>query len=209
MIDTKDKILDAAERLFGEEGYAATSLRQITGTAGVNLAAIHYHFGTKEDLLDQLISRRVDPVNRARMTMLDHFESEAGGSPVQLEKILEAFLAPAAEMAAQHPGMPKVMGRLHAEGTLPGVVRRHFEATGMRFVEALRRALPELPEPEFFWRLHFMIGAMAHMLCSPPFFSSASSDTWEVRIAQLVVFLAGAFRAPAATAAAREVEVAK
>ena len=209
MIDTKDKILDAAEQLFGDTGYAATSMRHIIATAGVNLAAIHYHFGSKEGLLDQLISRRADPVNRARIAMLERAEAEAGGSPVPLEKILEAFLAPAAEMAAQHPGMPKVMGRLYAEGTLPAVVRRHFEPTAMRFVEALRRTLPELPERDFTWRMHFMIGAMAHMLGSPPFFMAARSDSWEVRIAQLVAFLAGGFHAPAATAVAGEVEIAR
>ena len=94
MIETKDKILDAAERLFGEQGYSETSLRHIIADAGVNLAAIHYHFGSKEDLLLQLIRRRAEPINQARLDALERIEAEAGDAPVALEKILEAFLAP-------------------------------------------------------------------------------------------------------------------
>jgi len=207
MIETKDKILDSAERLFSEAGYAATSLRHIIAGAQVNLAAIHYHFGSKEGLLDQLILRRVDPVNRQRIAMLDRFEAEAGGAPVELEKVLEAFLAPATEMAKHHPEMSRLMGRLHAEGQVTAVFQRHFETTKRRFIEALRRALPHLDEREFLWRLHFVIGSMAHTLCSPPFAAESARDSWQVRTALLVAFLSAGLRAPAA--AMKEVEVAK
>ena len=71
MTDTKEKILDTAERLIGEQGYAATSLRQIIAEAGVNLAAVHYHFGSKEDLLDAVVVRKAGPVNEARLARLD------------------------------------------------------------------------------------------------------------------------------------------
>src|ERR1017187_9526216 len=94
MIDTRQKILDAAERLFGEQGYVATSLRHIIAEAGVNLAAIHYHFGSKEELLDQLVMRKAGPVNEERLALLDHYEAEAGAMPVPVDKILRAFLEP-------------------------------------------------------------------------------------------------------------------
>ena len=81
MTDTKEKILDTAERLIGEQGYAATSLRQIIAEAGVNLAAVHYHFGSKEDLLDAVVVRKVTPVNEARMAWLERVEAEAGRRP--------------------------------------------------------------------------------------------------------------------------------
>jgi AcrR family transcriptional regulator len=71
MIDTRDKILLTAEQLFAEQGYAATSLRQIIGKAGVNLAAVHYHFGSKEELLDELVHRKAEPVNQERLLRLD------------------------------------------------------------------------------------------------------------------------------------------
>ena len=206
MIDTKDKILDAAERLFGEEGYAATSLRQIIAQAGVNLAAIHYHFGTKEELLDQLISRRADPVNRMRLDRLERAEAEAAGTPVAIEKILDAFLRPAAEMSVKYPGMPRVMGRLYAEGSLPEIIQRHFLPTGQRFAAALRRTLPDLPEDEFGWRMHFTLGAMAHALLGRRVFESAADEGLEKRLTCLVAFVAAGFRAPAASRVS-EIEV--
>jgi AcrR family transcriptional regulator len=95
MIDTKWKILDAAEELFGEFGYSATSLRHIISKAQVNLAAVHYHFGSKQDLLDQVVMRKAGPMNERRMQFLDQFEAEAAPEPASIEKIIEAFVAPA------------------------------------------------------------------------------------------------------------------
>src|SRR5437660_5712368 len=99
MIDTKQKILDAAEQLIAGQGYAATSLRQIITAAGVNLASIHDHFGSKEELLDELVRRKAAPVNEKRLRTLDGYAAEAGGGPVPTEKILDAFLTPMAEAA--------------------------------------------------------------------------------------------------------------
>src|SRR5579871_6667921 len=86
---TKKRILDAAERLFADRGYASTSLRTITKAAGVNLAAVHYHYHSKDVLLDQVIDRRASEVNRMRLEMLDRFRREARGRPVTLEKIMK------------------------------------------------------------------------------------------------------------------------
>src|ERR1700742_4448305 len=94
MSDTRDRILDTAERLFGEQGYSATSLRQIISEAGVNLAAIHYHFGSKEELLDELISRKAAPVNEERLELLNGLEAGAVSHPIPLDQLLEAFLGP-------------------------------------------------------------------------------------------------------------------
>jgi AcrR family transcriptional regulator len=200
MIDTKEKILDTAERLFGDQGYAATSLRHIISDAGVNLAAVHYHFGSKEDLLDHVITRKAGPLNESRMALLDRFEKEAGGASPPIEKILEAFLAPLAEMASCNPQMLKVMGRMHFEGLMPLVIKRHFQPVVMRFIAAFRRALPELPEDELYWRLHFMTGAMAHSLCGSPFLTEAGLEREEMqrRLQRLVTFLTAGFHAPAA-----------
>ena len=98
MNDTKQRILDAAAELFAEDGFAATSLRHIISKAGVNLAAIHYHFGTKQDLLDRIILQKISPLNDRRMELLDQFEAEAAPEPPSVEKIMEAFLAPAIQM---------------------------------------------------------------------------------------------------------------
>src|SRR5229473_1958066 len=88
-LDTKTRILNAAEKLFGKNGFDATSLRDITAEAQVNLAAVNYHFQSKDSLIDSVIERRIEPVNQRRIQMLD----TVGPSPT-LEQILEAFMAP-------------------------------------------------------------------------------------------------------------------
>jgi AcrR family transcriptional regulator len=199
MSETKEKILDTAERLIGERGYAATSLRHIIAEAGVNLAAVHYHFGSKEELLDAVVARKVTPVNEARVAWLERVEAEAGSGPMVVEKVLEAFLIPTAEVASRSPEFVHLMGRMLAEGMMPRIVEKHFQATGTRFVAALRRAVPELPQEELMWRVHFMVGAMAHAMCRPPIFPQTTGDAanMEPRMQRLVTFLGAGFRAPA------------
>src|ERR1700716_3713138 len=110
MIATKDKILDTAEKLIGEQGYTATSLRQIIAKAGVNLAAVHYHFGSKEELLDAVVVRKVQPVNAARIALLERVIAAAGEGQPSVEKVLESFLLPTAETANRNPNFVKLMG---------------------------------------------------------------------------------------------------
>src|SRR5947208_6015283 len=93
MTATKIRILDAAEELFAEKGMEL-SLRTITSKAGVNLAAVNYHFQSKETLIDAMIERRIGPINRNRLEMLDALEREFPDGPLPLEGILRAFLAP-------------------------------------------------------------------------------------------------------------------
>src|SRR3954453_22954021 len=89
--DTKTRILDAAESFFMEHGFEATSMRQLTTAAGVNLAAVNYHFGTKEELFQAVLTRRLDPMNQERIELLDELEREAAGKPASCEKILAAM----------------------------------------------------------------------------------------------------------------------
>src|SRR5690242_1034082 len=142
MIDTKAKILETAEKMFAEGGFASTSLRKVIEKAGVNIAAVHYHFGTKEDLLDELVHRKAEPVNRERLARLDRLEREAGGKPIPAEDVLAAFFMPTADAATAHPLFVKVMGRIHSEGLMPAIVQKHFHPTAKRFLAALRRSLP-------------------------------------------------------------------
>jgi AcrR family transcriptional regulator len=196
--DTKQKILDTAEKLFGEKGYDATSLRQIIAEAGVNLAAVHYHFGSKEELLDELVLRRVAPVNTARIVLLDRLDADTSCPQPAIEKVLEAFMLPMVEVATQNPRFVRLMGRLYAEGMMPAISRKHFHGTAFRFLGSMRRALPELPEGELAWRVHFMIGAMAHTMCGVPVFPEvpAAAADFPARIRRLVAFLSAGFRAP-------------
>ena len=168
MKPTKQKILDTSERLFAQKGFAATSMRQIISKAGVNLAAIHYHFGSKEDLLDELVERKAGPVNAERLALLDAAKKAANGRTLKVEEILDALLRPMATAASQNDQFVKLMGRLFAEGLMPHVMRKHFHEVMKQFMAALREVLPDLPEQEFLWRVHFMMGAMSHTMCGPP-----------------------------------------
>ncbi len=194
MSDTKERILDVAERLFAEQGFGNTSLRQIITEAGVNLAAVHYHFGSKEDLLDELVHRRADPVNQMRMETLERLEAEAGGKPLPVEVILEAFMEPGIQAAMEHPSMIRLAGRIHAEGLGQAVMRKHFEPVARRFVASLRHALPGLAEDEFMLRLRFVAGALVFSVQDERL-AEGTNVRW--LISSLIAFLKGGLLAPA------------
>lgn len=197
MTDTRQRILDAAERLFGENGYAATSLRHIISEAQVNLAAIHYHFGSKQDLLDQVIMRKAGPMNERRLRLLDQFEAEAAPETACVEKIVEAFIMPAI-MIDKSPEFVKLMGRVHAEGLMPEIARRNFQPMIARFLSALHQALPDATAKELVWKAHFALGAMAHASTARPEIDPENEAESPIGIAtRLVAFVSSGFRAPA------------
>ena len=96
--DTKERILDAAEGLFADRGFPGTSMRDITQGADANIAAVNYHFGSKEALLLAVLERRIEPVNQARLARLDELESSAGGQPVPIEDVVKALMMKKKEM---------------------------------------------------------------------------------------------------------------
>ena len=206
MNHTKERILDTAERLFAQQGYAATSLRGIIAEAGVNLAAVHYHFHSKEALLEAVILRRSVPANQERLALLDRFEQEAGGNPPPLEKVIEAFVAPTLQMSRDPQSgsmvFMRLLGRLHAEGDLlPRIITSQFKDVLQRFGAALRAALPDLPPEELFWRLNLAIGALAQTLRGGSKDLAKISDLSltfdsETALEHLVAFLSAGFRAP-------------
>lgn len=205
--DTKTRILDAAERLFAERGFAATSLRAITAEAGVNLAAVNYHFHSKEALLHAVFARRLGPLSQRRLQMLDEAETRVGRRPPPLEHILEAFAAPTlrlrAELAQSGASFQRLMGRLVSE---PGehvqtIFRDQFAETSVRFQAALAKALPKLPPVDLLWRIHFTIGAMAFTMAGTHILKVLAGDRCdpsdvEGTIRRLVTFLAAGLRAP-------------
>jgi AcrR family transcriptional regulator len=196
MSDTKERILDVAERLFAEQGFANSSLRHIITEAGVNLAAVHYHFGSKEELLDELIHRRAEPINQARVAALEQLEAEAAGQPLPVEAILGAFLEPGVKALSAHPSMIRLVGRLHAEGANLSIMRKHFEPVARRFIGSLRRTLPELAEDEFMARLRYTAGALAFTVHDERFSAPVEADAVRRTVATLIAFLKGGLTAP-------------
>jgi AcrR family transcriptional regulator len=205
MTETKLRILDAAERLFGENGYASTSLRHIISEAKVNLAAIHYHFGSKQGLLDQVILRKAGPMNDRRLRLLDQYEAEAAPGPASVEKIVTAFILPAL-LIDKSPQFVKLMGRVHSEGLMPEIARRNFQPTISRFLSALHRVLPDVPEEELVWKAHFALGALAlTVTVRPEFYRENPVESPMGIAARLVAFVSNGFRAPAISE--KEIEV--
>jgi AcrR family transcriptional regulator len=195
--DTKTRVLDAAEKLFGEKGFDATSLRDITTEADVNLAAVNYHFQSKDSLIDAAILRIASPVNEKRLAMLD-----AAGPNATVEQLLEAFVGPLLEIDPER--MAPIMARVY---TAPDIMKRVFkgnlESISKRFAEGMARALPDLPHAEIIWRLHFTAGSMAHAVTRAHLMKELFGGVLDVKdrrmlTARLVKFTAAGFRAPEA-----------
>lgn len=213
---TKDRILDAAEELFAERGFRETSLRDITSRAGVNLAAVNYHFQSKDALIQAVFARRIGPINEARLAMLDEFEARAGGGAVPLEDVLRAFLEPVVkDEKAVPPSFRRLFGRAYVE---PGdlfteIVHRHFGQARVRFAAALQRALPDEPIADLLWKVNFTIGAMAHTLAGSPERITAISGgivqslDVESAVERLIAFVAAGFRAPSRVRPAGKADV--
>lgn len=207
--DTKARILDAAEALFMEQGFTTTSLRAITARAGVNLAAVNYHFGSKDELIRAVFTRRLEPLNRERIALLDELEAQAQGRPLPPEKIFEAFLMAGVRVArdARRGGalFIRLLGRAFTDST--GQVRKllpeQFEESVARYKAALARALPQLPERELVWRLHFIFGTIAYTMGGSDVLEltrrhplNDDGNDAEALIRHLVPFLVGGVSAP-------------
>lgn len=167
--ETRVVILDTAERLFGENGVEGTSVRDITRAAGVNLGAINYHFGTKDALALAVFVRRLEPLSRERLRLLDEVERKAGGGHPTLEEVLRAFFVPImrdGESELARTNLSRLISRCFQEPNpeLKALLKRHFEHVCIRFDNAIMQAVPGLTPADVFWCVHFMIGALNHTL---------------------------------------------
>ncbi|MCK0714738.1 MULTISPECIES: TetR/AcrR family transcriptional regulator [Chromohalobacter] len=167
--DTVTRILDTAEVLFAERGFAETSLRTITSKAKVNLAAVNYHFGSKKALIQAVFARYLDPFSERFHQALDELEVQYRDEAIPLEVLLETLARTVLEVPAERNSL-KVFMRLlglaytQAQGHLRRYIQEHYGNVFSRFSDLVRRATPELPEAERFWRLHFMLGTVIFTL---------------------------------------------
>jgi AcrR family transcriptional regulator len=167
---TRKRVIEAAEKLFARRGIEAVSVRDITQAAGVNLAAINYHFGTKNALAAEVFKQMIDPLNAQRLQLLDNVETRAGRKAPGLEAVLEAMIRPAVERGFDQrqdsETFLRLTGRCLSEpnAELEQIVRAHFEKLIRRFDAAFLRALPGLDPEELFWRIKFMVGALHYSL---------------------------------------------
>ena len=204
-MDTKTRILDTAERLFAQKGFDAVSLRNIIASAKVNLAAVHYHFGSKLALIQAVIARRLRPINGERLAKLALARAKAGRRPVKLELVLECLFLPLFRVLADPkagPTFARLVGRVMGERNegLHKFMMGELAEVIIQFGAAFENALPGLAKEEADWRSHFMAGAMAHTLCNADLLvrftgTDADASDYESTVRRLIDFTAAGFRA--------------
>ena len=210
-IDTRERILNAGERLFMAHGYEGTSMRQITSEAAVNLAAVNYHFGSKESLMQEVFRRRLDWLNEERMRVLGEMESAAAGKPLKPSQIVDGFFGTLLRMAddEERGGVTflRLLGRTLTEPSeFIRTFLAHEYATVMdRYKEALFKALPDVPKADIVWRFHFMLGATSYAIAGTEALRLVTD--WQIEeadavdrvdrlVPRLMSFLLGGLRAP-------------
>lgn len=161
----KDRILDAAERLFAKKGFHGVSIREIARAAKVDVALVNYHVGRKNELFETVLLRRAEILNEERSRMLDACLDEAAPNAPTVEAIIDAFTHPLLNrsgrggrgwkdyfsLVAQTNNNPELGGLL---------MSRYFDPMVQRFLAALRMALPDCDERDLFWSYHFLSGAL-------------------------------------------------
>ncbi len=204
-IDTKTRILDTAERLFAQKGFDAVSLRNIIASAGVNLAAVHYHFGSKQALIHAVIARRLRPINEERLAKLADARANTSRQSMKLERVLECLFRPLFRVQADPkagPTFARLIGRVMGERNegLQKFMMGELAEVIIQFGAAFETALPGLAKEETDWRSHFMAGAMAHTLCNADLLvrftgTDAVASDYETTVRRLIDFTAAGFRA--------------
>jgi len=198
---TKERILDAAEMLFAQYGFGGTSLRQVTSQADVNIAAVNYHFGSKENLVNEVFRRRMDEMSAQR---LDQLKAATAERPGDLDAVLAAFVEPPLAMAQDRHGggaFIRVIARAYAEKN-DGLRRFLSEQYGhvlREFVRAIAECVPGLSKEALYWRLDFLAGALTYamadfgMIKRPA--GMSESEHRERAARELIRFAAAGFRA--------------
>ncbi|MCP5558861.1 MAG: TetR/AcrR family transcriptional regulator [Verrucomicrobiaceae bacterium] len=166
--NTKDRILEAAEELYALHGFDAVSVRDVTHKAGVNVAAVSYHFGSREGLIQAVLDRSIAPVVAERLQLLDVVT--AGDQPPTVTAVLDALIRPLVIQVRRselsQALFVKLAGRCMSDGLsqMPAECKATIRSMVGRFVDALHRALPNVPKEILAWRLHFCHGALMETL---------------------------------------------
>lgn len=200
--DTKSQILDTAEQMFATHGFAGTSLRNLVKQAGVNLAAVSYHFGSKEELYQAVIGRMAKVITERQLVALDQLD--AGQGTPSIEEILTAYIEPGIlyllEIEDRRIIRAQFMGRCRTEpGSIQQRAREEFSISHWRFLAQLQQALPEQSEFDLNWKLDMVITMLIRALTETGrdnmLLRSASKADAEHAIRELVKFSAAGLRA--------------
>lgn len=208
--ETVDRILDTAELLFAEKGFSETSLRMITSKAKVNLAAVNYHFGSKNDLIQAVFTRFLGPLSKLMEEGLKEKGWELNDEFVpDLEELLRLYTQSLLRIPTSHENGVSIFMRLlglaytQSQGHLRKYLENEYARPFRLFMTLVKRCTPELSTEERFWRTQFTMGALAFTMSSiQPLSeilenkSGAKADPEKV-VNYLVPFLLAGLRAPA------------
>ena len=201
----KRKLLDAAEQLFAENGFEAVSVRHIIQLAKTNVAAVNYHFGSRDDLLSLAMMRTLVPINEERMVLLESVERKWAGKVAPLEEIIDAFVRPLATQVQKSDLSErlfyKLAGRIFAEhgDGMPPQIEAQLRQVVDRFTRSFSKALPTVPMEDLVWRIHFLAGGMIHLLTHQDVIQRLSSGasgtpTIEATLSRFIRFAAAGLR---------------
>jgi len=199
--NTKEQIMNVAERLFAERGFAGTTLRNVVGEAGVNLAAVHYHFGSKEELFRSVVARFARPLTERELALLKQLRAETGSPSV--EAILTAMFKPCFEILIQDESTRLVraqfLGRCRTEPEpIQSIANGEFAVVTEAFLDMLQRALPDQTRSQLHWKFDLAIAALIRVQAKAgqPFALIQSTDPDDINTAidNLVRFLSAGMR---------------
>ncbi len=203
--DKRERILDVAEEVFAENGFAPTSLRNIAKRASVNPALIAYYFGSKEQLFEEVFKRRGTLIAQRWDELLDELEARPGRSP-SVEELLRAYLTAEFEMKLSGEAgqrFVRLQARIHDEtDAMHFRLRREvYDAATRRYLKALERALPGLDPAEIHWRMMFVIGAFLYMMAGVDRLDDLSegrfiADDVNEMVERLTTFVVGGMSSP-------------
>lgn len=203
-IDTKDRILNAAERIFAEQGLDAVSLRAVTAEAGVNIAAVNYYFGSKAVLLQALTQRHFAPVNAEQLHGLEQLETN--GQKLSVEAILRAYIMPIFAMFDAPRGREWMQAKILAFRAEPSphinsMTESEADAEVIsRYYEVLRRVIPHVPADELWWRFertrNLLLANQSRRFMAPADSKPSESSKRDER-EWLITFLVGGLEADA------------
>ena len=209
--ETRTRILDVAEELFMQHGFEGTSMRLLTAKAGANLAAVNYHFGSKDALIEAVFRRRLDPMNTARIAELDRLEKQdkdgAGRAPSP-QQIIGAFVGASLRMIEDSKNggrnFIRLLGRTYTDPQkhIRSLIGQLYAPAMERFKAAFERSLPQMPRDELIWRMHFMFGTLAYTLAATDTVQLIAGckpeDRYDARLleARLSAFLQAGLLAP-------------
>lgn len=204
----RQRLIAAGEFLFAERGVSSVSIRDIASEAQVSLAALNYHFGSKDKMLAEIFATRALPIVAERLRLLAELQTEGRNT---LEAVIHAFLQPALAAEGGNKIFVKLRARMSIEpgGANRGLHANAFNDSNLRYIATLQGLLPQLPPIEVTWRFHFLLGAMVYTMADNGRIQSMTDGMCdpgdsEQALKQIVPFLASGFRAPAVgTAPAR------